>query len=393
MLAFLAPYGRVARIPGLPAVILLGLVMRVPLFAAGIVLTLHVVNHLGASWTQAGVAATLTTLAGAVSSPYRGRLLDRIGLRRTVIPCLVVSAACWSVAPFVGYWPLVALAMLAGVFLVPTFTIGRQAIIALVPEEDLQTALSLDSVGVETAYMAGPLLGVWAATQLDTSWCLLAFQLASVAAGVVLLVVDPPLRSKQHATAAVQPLREWISPAFVAIVAAAGAGSIVLSGTEIGIVAFLKDVARQEDTGWVLALWGFGSLVGGVVYGGLSRGFGPFVLLGTLSLVTLPAVLARGVPSLAVLVTVAGLLCAPTIAASAAAVSRVVPPSAIGEAMGWQGSAMTVGSALGAPLVGIAIDTLGPRASFGVVGVVGLVVAVLGSGATQVRRRRAAVVA
>lgn len=390
MLDFLAPYGRVARIPGLPAVIVLGLVLRIPLFAAGIVLTLHVVNTLGASWTMAGVAATAATLAGAVSSPYRGRLLDRAGLRRTVVPCLVVTAICWSIAPFVGYLPLVGLTVLAGLFLVPTFTIGRQAIIALVPESELQTALSLDSVGVETAYMIGPLLGVWAATTFPTSWCLLVFQLTSVLAGIALLVVDPPLRAKDHEDAPAQPLRAWISPAFVAIVAAACAGSIVLSGTEIGIVAFLKDLHRPGDTGWVLALWGLGSLLGGVVYGGLSRGFGPFTLLGALSLVTIPAVFSQGVHSLAALVTVAGVLCAPTIAASAAAISRVVPPAAIGEAMGWQGSAMTVGSALGAPLVGVVIDAISPRASFAAVGVLGLAVAVLGAAVTRLRRRRAA---
>lgn len=390
VLAVLDPYRTVARIPGVPAVIALGLLLRVPLFAATIVLTLHVVGTLGATWTQAGVATTLATLAGAISSPYRGRLLDRRGLRATLVPCLVVSAACWAVAPFVGYWPLVALTVLAGVFLVPTFTVGRQALIALTPPERLQAALSLDSAGVEIAYMAGPLLGVWAASVMPTSWCLLVFQMTSVAAGVLLVLVDPPLRAAEHAEAAGHRASEWVSPAFVAVVAAAGAASLVLAGTEIAIIAFLRAGGHVGDTGWVLAVWGLGSLVGGLVYGLLPRGVGVFGLLALLSLVTLPAAAAHGVASLAVLVTLAGLLCAPTISASAAAISRVVPPTAVGEAMGWQGSAMTLGSAVGAPLVGVTIDRAGAASAFGVVGAVGLVVAGAGYAAARVRRGRAA---
>ena len=56
----------------------------------------------------------------------------------------------------------------------------------------------------------------------------------------------------------------------------------------------------------------------------------------------------------------AGALCAPTVAASADPVSRLVPSSARGEAMGSHGSSLTVGLALGAPLAGAAIDRGGP---------------------------------
>ena len=82
---------------------------------------------------------------------------------------------------------------------------------------------------------------------------------------------------------------------------------------------------------------------------------------------------------------VAGLLCAPTITASVDTASRLVPAEARGEAMGWHGSFLTSGGALGAPIAGIAIDRLGADAGFVVVALIGLLVA--GAGLVAIRAR------
>jgi MFS family permease len=87
-------------------------------------------------------------------------------------------------------------------------------------------------------------------------------------------------------------------------------------------------------------------------------------------------------------VTICGVLCAPTITATVDTLSRAVPERSRGEAMGWHGSAMTSGQAVGAPLAGFAIDHAGWGWGFVSVSLVGLAVAVLGAGATQVRRAR-----
>jgi predicted MFS family arabinose efflux permease len=68
--------------------------------------------------------------------------------------------------------------------------------------------------------------------------------------------------------------------------------------------------------------------------------------------------------------------------------SRLVPEGARGEALGWHGSAMTTGSALGAPLAGVAIDWWGDGGGLVVVSALGLAVAVLG---TAITARRAPV--
>ncbi|MCH8613203.1 MFS transporter [Arsenicicoccus dermatophilus] len=383
-------YREVLAVPATRDVTVIGTLVRLPIFAAGLALTFHAVLTLHVSWFQAGLLTTATTLAGAVSSPMRGRLLDTRGLRRTLLPCVVVGAVCWSVAPFVGYWTLLALAVLAGLFQVPVFSIVRQGIVATTPRDLRQTALALDAVLVELAFMVGPVVGTWLATTQSTRWTVLGLQWSCLLAVVALMVWDPPLVDEETTGQGHVPRRQWFTPGFVVILLASSATTMTLSGTDVAIIAMLRAWGQTPATGWVMASWGLGSLVGGLVYGGLRRTVPVLGMLGALALVTIPAAWATGVPSLAVLVTAAGLLCAPTITASSHSLAEGVPGQALGEAMGWHGSAMTLGSALGAPLAGLVMDRAGPGAGFLTVGLLSLLVAVLGSLAVRGRRARSA---
>jgi predicted MFS family arabinose efflux permease len=321
-------------------------------------------------------------VALAVSGPWRGRRLDQVGLRRAVAPSLVVLAACWSVAPFLGYWPLLGLAALAGLFVVPSFSIVRQAMIHGVPEEQRTTALSIDAVVIEISFMIGPAIGVLLATYWSTAWALFACEFASIAGGVLVWLANPPLRSDEAATDAMaQPRKRgaagygWVSPAFVAVLAASGAATIVLTGTDVGVVAALRDMGHQSWIGWQLAVWGLGSAIGGIVYGALHRTIPAAVLLALLAATTLPVALATEPILLAVLLFVTGFFCAPTLTATVDALSRVVPERVRGEALGWHGSALTAGSAIGAPLAGVAVDGWGWPGGFVACGLVGLAAA------------------
>ena len=387
----------------------LGLLIRIPMFAGTVLLTLHVVTALGRSYGQAGLVTAAATVAIAISGPWRGRLLDRLGLRRTVAPSLLIQLVCWSIAPWVDYAPLMALAALAGLFVVPTFSILRQVIIRSVPEHQRRTALSLDSAATELSFMAGPALGVWLATTWDTGWALFTVEMAAVLAGCVLWVANPAIKGAPDVpdpsraaglradgadsadaavsgdatdSAAPEPVpgawRGFITVRVAAIYLAAACTTLVLSGTDVSIVAALRSFGATAAIGWILALWGAGSLVGGLVYGAWHRSFSVFWLLGGLAATTAPVALAVGVPSFAVLITLSGFLCAPTITATVEQLSRVVPERFRGEMMGWHGSAMTAGSAVGAPVAGFAIDHGGWRWGFLVVSVVGVLVAGVG---------------
>ena len=385
-------YRSVLAVPAARQALLLGFFIRVPMFAGGVILTLHVVDRLHRSYGAAGLVTTAATVAIAVSGPWRGGLLDRQGLRRVVLPSLVVQALCWSVAPFLGYLPLIVLAALAGLFVVPTFSIIRQVLINAVPEHQRRTALSLDSVATEMSFMAGPALGVWAALVWNTAWAILLFEWLSIVAGAVLWFVNPPLRSPSssagEASQPALPRREWFSLTLLAVLAAAAATTVVLSGSDVSIIAALRSMGAQPHIGWVLAVWGLGSVVGGLIYGAWHSSVSVFWLLGGLAVATAPVALATGLPWLVALLVVSGVFCAPTITATVDHLSRVVPERARGQAMGWHGSSMTAGVALGAPLAGFAMDRAGWQWGFLSVAGAGLLVAGVGASATSLRRRR-----
>ncbi|QQS00963.1 MAG: MFS transporter [Austwickia sp.] len=389
----LSPYRRVLAEAPLRLTLLLGVLVRIPVAAGGLILTLHVVA-MGRSYGEAGVATMILTTGLALSGPWRGRLLDRLGLRRVVLPSLVVLAGCWTVAPRLDYLPLLAVCALAGLFTIPSFSIIRQAVIAAVPDHDRRTALALDSVAVEISFMLGPILGVWAATTWPTGTVLMAVGLGGVLAGAVLWLVNPPMRGPQAPEDDAADVdeqgrhrpRTWFTPGVAAVFLAAVATTLVLSGTDLSVVAAARDFGATAQVGIVLALWCLGSLVGGLWYGAQSRAMSPLWLLFGLGAVTLPVAFARDVPTLTALVVVAGLFCAPVTTAMVDQLSRLVPEVNRGEAMGWQGSFMQIGSALGAPLAGAAIDHGGYAAGFAVVAASGMTMALAGLAVVRLRR-------
>ena len=384
----LQTYRELARNRRVLSIEALGFVIRVPMWATNIVIPLHVVTHLHHSYAAAGVVTTVVAVALAISNPWRGRQLDRVGLRRAVAPSLVVGAACWGVAPWLGYWPLLGLAFLANLFVVPSFSIVRQVLIGAVGAEQRTTALALDSVMTEVSYMVGPVLGVLAATYLPTPVALLIFQAATLFATLLLWISNPPLRHEDDVLEGEKPpRREWVTPGVLAVLLVAMTAVFILTSEELSSVAAMRAMHHTSSLGWVLALWGAGSAVGGVVYGAMRKHPPAAVLLVPLAATTIVVALAPDRAVYALLLFVSGIFCAPVITGTVSDISRLVPAIVRGEAMGWQGSAMTVGSAVGAPLVGIAIDGGGWQAGFLVGGVTGFVIAILG---LVVQRRRLA---
>jgi MFS family permease len=167
-------------------------------------------------------------------------------------------------------------------------------------------------------------------------------------------------------------------PALLAVLAAATGSLAVLAGTDVSIVAHVRASGEVGLTWIVFVTWSLSSLVGGLVFGAVHRAVPPYLLLLGLGLLTIPAGFAPGTWWLALAIMPAGFLCAPAISATAAAISRLVPEERRGEAMGWYGSAMTLGIAAGTPVAGTAIDLFGAWAGFALLGGVGVGVALIG---------------
>ena len=360
-------YRDVLRLPGVAALYGVSFVARMPAAMVGVVLTLHVVTTLGRGYAQAGVVAAAATVGIALGGPWRGRRVDRQGLRRALAPSVVVESAVWLAAPHLGYEALVVAAFVAGLFVVPVFPVTRQALAVLVPRERQHSAFALDSVGTELTFMLSPVLGVLLATRSSTL-ALSVVGVATVGGGLLLMWTNPPTRSAPDLAeddhAAPGPVRV-LSSSLVVLLITNLAATFVLIGTDVSLVATLTESGRSSDVGWMIALWAGGSAIGGLVHGARRRGASPLALVAVLAGATLPLALAAPVPwALALAVVVAGVPCAPALAAINAALVALVPERRRGEVMGWSGTTATVGNALGAPVVGAVVDGAGPSAGF-----------------------------
>ncbi|MBJ2121299.1 MFS transporter [Arthrobacter sp. MSA 4-2] len=431
-----AVYLELLRIVPVRRLLLVGMVARFPHSAAGVLLTLHVVQTLDRGYAAAGTVAALVTIGIAVGAPWRGRRVDSVGLRRALIPSIIAEAVIWSIAPRLPYEWLLLAALVGGLFTLPVFSVVRQSLGVLVEGQSRRTAFTLDAISTETIFMVGPAVGIVLATQVSTVLGLTLVGFATAAAGILLMIYNPPTRTGQPGAlpapsdaedqamavesvvaaaparvneasaelmprAAVPMLRRvggrvgsrftWVTiPLAVVMAVAAGAG-LALSGTEVGIIATLEHTGREEQLGLVFAAWCAASIVGGLLYGALHKPISPLVLLLGMGVLTIPMAFATDTLSLSLLSIAPGLLCAPVLSAASEKVADLVPEKRRGEAMGWYGSALTSGVAVGAPLAGVLIDTAGPWGGFVAVGVAAALIGTAGLAAQQVRRRRAPV--
>jgi MFS family permease len=374
------PYRQVLIRPGVRPLLVVALLARVAPTAAGLTLTLHVVLDLHRGYAAAGLVGAVSTVGIAIGGPLLGRFVDRRGLRPMLLLTTAAEVTFWASAPELSYPVLLVVAFVAGALMLPVFTVVRQSLAALVPADQRRTAYSIDSMSVEMSYMAGPALAVLVVTTASATIAMWAVGAATLLSGVGLFLLNPATASEEEAgeEAAGERTgggRRVLHKRMVVILAAAAAATFVLSGTDVGIVALLRESDQLRWSGLVFIAWGGYSLVGGFIYGAVRNPLPSVVIIGLMGLCTIPLGLIEHWPWLMLALLPAGLLCAPSLASSADLVSKLAPASVRGEAMGWYGSALTVGLSLGAPAVGAVVDRKGPGWAFAVAGALGAAIA------------------
>lgn len=372
-------YRRTLALPGLRTLIVLIFFARIPMSAAGMVLTLHVAVSLGRGYGAAGTVGAAATIGIGLGAPLMGRVVDRVGLRPMLIITTLGETLFWITAQSMSYPVLLVIGFVGGVLTLQGMSIGRQAVAALVPEELRRTAYSIDSISTELSYMVGPAAAVFFATQFSTTAAMTAMAIGVGAIGLALFVVNPAVRSEQELAdddGVRPPRRTWLTPQLIGVLVIGAGAVFVLSGTEVTIVAQLRDQGQIGLTGLVIVAWSVYSAVGGMIYGSLHKSASQVTLMALLGTLTIPIGLAGG-PwwVLALVLAPAAALCAPTIAATGEEVARLAPVAVRGVATGLQSTAFTMGAAAGAPLVGFVVDHSSPAWGFAVAGIGGVLVA------------------
>lgn len=369
----LARYRALFQVPHVNRLVLSGLLARLPMGMVGLALLLLVRDN-GGSYAAAGAVSGAYFVATAIGAPIAGRLVDRRGQTRILLPralifpfvLLGVCALALLDAPLLA---IAICAAAAGALMPPVGASLRSLWPRLFADaERRSTAYALEASLQEIFFVVGPLL-VALLTAIASP--VLALAVAALAGGVgtALVALSEPVRAWQpeeerHAGSILGALE---SPGVRTIILLAGCLGLGFGGTEVGMPAFAEGHGGAELGSVPLALFAGGSLVGGLIAGARATGhplrllrISTFVLVIGLAL----PLLATSLPAMSVLAFLAGLPIAPAVMAAYGLIDTVARRGTAAEAFAWISTAVWIGLAAGTAAGGALIDAFGVRASF-----------------------------
>jgi MFS family permease len=318
-------YAAVLRAPHVAALIAATLLARFPIGINALAIILYLRAERG-SFAVAGAVAGALAAGSGVGAPIQGRLVDRFGQRRVLVPLGVVHAAALGaiVATAEAGAPvavLIACGLTAGFAIPPTSSVLRSMWPTLLRDQPalIPAAYALDSVLIELIFVVGPLLTAVVATVLSPP-AALAFSAASVVAGTVMFTALPPSR-------AMRPDEDRPDAGLLGALSSPGVRTLVLTslpaGVGVGICeltlpAFSHAMGAAAMAGVLLALWSIGSAIGGLVYGALHNrpplNSVHLAVAAALPVSLLPMAAAPSVAVMALIVIPAGMFIAPLLA-------------------------------------------------------------------------------
>src|SRR4051794_491803 len=365
-------YRELLSIPGVPRLMLAAFVGRLPYGMSVVSLILLLRAH-GFDYAAVGVITAASAFSIGLAAPVLGRVVDRVGQTRPLVimsaltaitgVALVVAAAAGAGAAL-----LTVLAFVEGLSAPPLSPSMRTLFPDVVGKERVDTAFAFDALQLELVFILGPLFAGALAVAISPEVGFLT-AVALQAAGALILASSPASRrwrppprkaGERHAGA-------LALPGLRVLVASIAVAALSLGVLEIGIAAFAERHATRDDSAWLFALWGLGSLSGGLWYGArrwrLRTPVRYIVLTGVLAAGLAPLPLADSMPVFAVLVIVAGLGLAPSNIAGYSLIAELAPHGAMTEAYSWQIVGYVAGSAGGAWLAGVLVEQTGLTAA------------------------------
>jgi MFS family permease len=387
-------YARILRAPHVLPLMVSALVARLPIGIDALAIVLFLRERTG-SYASAGIVSAAFALGGGVGAPLSGRLVDRFGHRRVLVPLalvhggglmLVVAMALLDV-PVAG---LVPAALIAGAAIPPISAAMRPLWRGLLDDdaELLPAAYALDSIVIELVFVLGPLLTA-VATALLSPAAAIALAVVLVVGGTLAFTASPPSRAwlPDRTAGGHGWLGALSSPGLRTLVLVTLPLGFCFGVVEVTLPAFSDDVATRAWAGVLLAIWSLGSAAGGIWYGARAGSMplgATYVRLATvLPLTFLPLAASPSLVAMVPLCVLAGVAIAPLAASGNQLVGDVAPAGTLTEAYTWIVTAIVVGLSIGNAVAGVLVEEADWRISF----LVGAACAALGSLLAIARRR------
>jgi len=350
---------RRARLP-----LVASIVGRLPIALSGLAAIFLVQAETG-SFASAGIVEACYTVGAAIGLPAQGRLVDRIGQTRVLIPSSLLSAA--ALAGFViaardgaSLAVLGALNVAAGLTVPPLSQCMRGLWRTLVDDEhSLQTAYALDAVVIELAFIMGPLLAAVVAASVSPSAAVILGLVLSLSGGLAFAASEASRAWRSHGGP-----RHWAGPLrapgiWVLLGASLGFG-IANGALVLALTAFGHQHGATEIVGPFISIQAVASMLGGIWYGARRWSSPPENRYPRLNLVLalgfLPLLFAASLPAMGALMLLAGLAIAPATAVEYVLIDRLAPPGTSTEAFGWVITATVLGSGIGSALGGAVVN-------------------------------------
>lgn len=373
MSGMFGPYLRVLRHPGAARFSAAAAFARLQMSMTGVGAVL-LISAVRGSYGLAGLIAAVYAVSAALIAPQILRLTDALGQRRVLPLQLLVHVPVTLLMIFFGVytelnWPILLLAVVAG---------GTQPSIGslvrarwskqLSGTPQLRTAFAWESLIDEVCFIVGPPLATVLALQLFPSAALI-FGLVAVTVGGLALARQ--VGTQPTPTGAVRQtggrpaiLLPGVAGIFAVMVLLGG----VFGSLEVTTVAVTKAEGQPGMAGLLLALYSFGSLVSGLVFGALNLQISLrrqlLFAVGGLAVVSAPLAVLPSLWATAVGLFLAGLAVAPSLISGMALIERIVPASRLSESMGWASSGIGLGLALSMPAAGYVSDHVPPHLAY-----------------------------
>jgi MFS family permease len=380
------PRSAISSTPGATRLLVLSIVARLPLTAFSIALLVHT-QHLTGSFAAAGVVTGAYAVSLGVGGPLLGQLVDRRGQTAVLLASAGAAAALLTaLAMLPADAPLAlisALAIGAGLATPPLGACLRTLLPALLTERDaVRAAYAVDASASELTWICGPPLALGLGALWSTG-AALAVSGAVLLVTTALFAAQPASRTWRSPAATTRPRGGSLgTPPMRTLVLVLIAVGVLFGAAEVAVTAAAETLGSKSIAAPLLALWGGGSLAGGLLASRLGSatqdhaGLIRVLIALTAGHLTL-TVAAHDPYLLGGALFLAGAAIAPTDAKLYAIVERLAPAATLTEAFAWLGTAVAIGSAVGASAAGVIAGAGGPVAAFALAGGAGALAVVI----------------
>ncbi|HTC69809.1 MAG TPA: MFS transporter [Acidothermaceae bacterium] len=365
--------GQVLRVRGVRRLLGFALIAELPAGMTALAIVLRI-TQAGGSYARAGLVGAVGALGVGVCAPLLSRLVDRRGQTVVLVPtALAVAGAGVFLAvlpPRGALAPLLIASALMGLFQPPALNCARTLWPSVVTDPTLlEATYSLDSSLTELVFIVGPLLTVAINAALGSAAAVAASGLLA-GAGALGMASTKASRQARGAPKMEKARGALRSVGVRFLVLSVFAMVIGFAAIDVSTIATARRIAGNGAAGALIAVWGIGSLLGGMAFGmrtwpgRMSTRILVFITLITVFTVALIPVTDLVV--LGVLLFIGGLNYAPCFSCINQVVQRIALPGAATESFAWITSGALMGAALGEASAGFAITHQSTHAGYGV---------------------------